>query len=248
MQNKYTADIGDYSKYGLLRALLPKDYKLGLVWYLVPDEQHLKDGRHINYLSENKFRYCDPKLFEILQKIISSDKRNISVIEQSKILPENTVFFSEYLSYDNIKANTLSGRQERILLRDKWLVRALETVKDCDVVFLDPDNGLETPSVKKHLKKAGKYVFYDEVKKFLSITDTLIIYQHFSRHGDHISQIREKEKILQELAGNSYKFLSLRFRPYSQRVYFILTRSKDIIDKIEKFINSEWKQCFELMK
>ncbi len=43
MQDRYTADIGDFGKYGLLRALCsPVDDGsnawLGLVWYLVPDE------------------------------------------------------------------------------------------------------------------------------------------------------------------------------------------------------------------
>ena len=31
------------------------NYQLGIVWYLVPDENHLNDGRHIDYLSNLDF-------------------------------------------------------------------------------------------------------------------------------------------------------------------------------------------------
>lgn len=38
MQDRYVGDIGDFGKYGLLRALCAHDLSLGVVWYLVPDE------------------------------------------------------------------------------------------------------------------------------------------------------------------------------------------------------------------
>ena len=54
MQNMYVGDIGDYGKYGLLKAIMPSISKLGIVWYLVTDENHLNDGKYIDYLSELK--------------------------------------------------------------------------------------------------------------------------------------------------------------------------------------------------
>ena len=51
MQNRYVGDLGDFGKYGLLRALcVPGDalggpeLSLGIVWYLVPDETRTGDG------------------------------------------------------------------------------------------------------------------------------------------------------------------------------------------------------------
>ena len=42
MQNRYVGDIGDFGKYGLLRAHFGRKYqiplRLGVVWYLFPDE------------------------------------------------------------------------------------------------------------------------------------------------------------------------------------------------------------------
>ncbi len=38
MKNQYVADIGDYGKYGLLRFLARKGIKVGVNWYLTPDD------------------------------------------------------------------------------------------------------------------------------------------------------------------------------------------------------------------
>lgn len=52
MQDKYFGDIGDFAKYGLLRAVVAGDpqLRLGVLWYRVPDENLNRDGRHIEYL------------------------------------------------------------------------------------------------------------------------------------------------------------------------------------------------------
>ena len=46
MQNRYTGDIGDFSKLGLLRALSNAGLSIGLNWYLTPNETHNEDGKH----------------------------------------------------------------------------------------------------------------------------------------------------------------------------------------------------------
>jgi len=50
MQNLYTGDIGDYAKYSLLRAL-GRSCRLGVAWYLFPDENNKKDGRFCSSLA-----------------------------------------------------------------------------------------------------------------------------------------------------------------------------------------------------
>ncbi len=64
MQNKYVGDIGDFVKLSMLRALAP-GHKLGVAWWLFPDENHNNDGRHIDYLRHPaRWRAFDPKLFD----------------------------------------------------------------------------------------------------------------------------------------------------------------------------------------
>lgn len=56
MQNRYTGDIGDFGKLGLLRVLQESGLTIGVNWYLVPDENHNSDGRHVQYLENAD--YC----------------------------------------------------------------------------------------------------------------------------------------------------------------------------------------------
>ena len=51
MQDRYTGDIGDFGKLGLLR-WLSTSLSIGVNWYLVPDESHNGDGRHTNYVTQ----------------------------------------------------------------------------------------------------------------------------------------------------------------------------------------------------
>ena len=51
MQNRYIGDIGDFAKYGLIRAITGIQ-KIGIAWYLYPDESHNKGGRRIGYLDK----------------------------------------------------------------------------------------------------------------------------------------------------------------------------------------------------
>ena len=86
-QNRYVGDIGDYLKLGILRALSP-GYRLGVAWWLFPDEVHNGDGRHIGYLNRpEQWRHFDPDLFDILVGVVSSGQRNVRALEASNILP-----------------------------------------------------------------------------------------------------------------------------------------------------------------
>ena len=81
MQNRYVGDIGDYLKLGILRALSP-GYRIGLAWWLYPDESHNRDGRHIGYLHRpDQWRHYDPELFDVLAQIVSTDQRDIRALE-----------------------------------------------------------------------------------------------------------------------------------------------------------------------
>ena len=62
MQNRYTGDIGDFSKLGLLRALRNAGLSIGLNWYLTPDETHNSNGRHVSCLDQDEYRKCDEEL------------------------------------------------------------------------------------------------------------------------------------------------------------------------------------------
>ena len=62
MRDRYVGDIGDFAKYGLLRAI-GKGKRLGVAWYLCvgneaprvdSEEVSTGDGRHTAYLKSHK--------------------------------------------------------------------------------------------------------------------------------------------------------------------------------------------------
>jgi hypothetical protein len=83
MQNRYVGDIGDYLKLSILRTLSP-GYRLGVAWWLFPDEAHNGDGRHVGYLNRpDQWRHFDPKLFDALRRVVSSGQRNVRALQAS---------------------------------------------------------------------------------------------------------------------------------------------------------------------
>lgn len=96
MQNRYVGDLGDYGKYALLRAVCTPSnnlaLRLGVAWYLFPNENHNNDGRHITYLKSGLYRDLDPDLHDTLSELVNSDRRSVSEIRNAAIMPQNTVF------------------------------------------------------------------------------------------------------------------------------------------------------------
>ena len=100
MQDRYAGDIGDFGKYGLLRALCGEDLRLGVLWYRVPDEKGNNDGRHTAYVHSRRgtsFEECDPELFAIMRTIVCGGTRSIAEVEKSGALPHDTLYFPRAL-------------------------------------------------------------------------------------------------------------------------------------------------------
>ena len=164
MRDRFIGDEGDFCKYGLLRALAgvqPKEtdeLSLGIVWYRVPESR-------IKYLDDPKtFRGCDPPLFNVLTEVVKSNPRTIAGIQQTPIWPRGTVFFDKP-----------AVRRVPSAENDPWLDEAVEKVGKCDLVFLDPDTGLEKRS--KDLVDV-EHCSYKDVRRFWDQGASLVVYQH----------------------------------------------------------------------
>jgi hypothetical protein len=232
MQNRYVGDIGDFCKYGLLRYMFGEsDLRLGVNWYLMPDETHTNDGKYIEYLGSPEFRNCDPLLFEKLRQLVSADKRRISFIEQDDLLPVNTLFYS-------VPVPIGLGLNH---LRQEWFVKSLQVLRSCNVLFLDPDNGLEVASFYSGSGKAGKYVLYQEIVKYYQAGFSLIIYNHRdrSKEADYFKRFAK----ISEMIDKRTIMPILRFSRYSVRDYaFVIQDDKmdDITASLLNFIRSPW--------
>jgi len=191
MRDNYVGDVGDFYKYALLRRLCghtdvsqPKR-KLGVVWYLYPDPCKETDGLHLDYLNEDKrekFRPVDPELYDALEQLVQEDARSVREVERRAILPRDTCYYAVPLSFSGQEKGAQAAIESRIRYREQWLQGALTATEGCDLVFFDPDNGLEVKSTAYHHDKGAKFAFYRELLPFWERGQSLVIYQHRNRH------------------------------------------------------------------
>ncbi|MBF0290825.1 MAG: hypothetical protein HQK86_01565 [Nitrospinae bacterium] len=245
MQHRYAGDVGDFGKFFLLRRLAHAlNLRLGVIWYLFPDESHNNDGRHINYFDKTRFHNIDNELLKILRDVSSlNEKRSVRMLESVNVAPAGSVFFSDYTFAPDNQNLKLSPLQERGRLRKDWVKSALSTVSTCPMVFLDPDNGIEPVSgVSRNSKLAGKYALMDEITAFAAHHRVTVIYHHLGRQGKHVEQQRFHGERLANIGIRDKTVMSVRFSAYSPRAYFIIAEdkvSKTIWGELEKLTSSE---------
>lgn len=258
MQDRYTGDVGDFGKYGLLRALRgnePEHLRLGVIWYRtnrsIVEADPTGDGRHTSYLdskNEPRFRGCDAPLYDALRGLVRNNDRRVAAIAKSGLLGVDTRFHETFVPV--LRAGV--RREEKLYARQKWMESALRSTHDCQVVFLDPDNGLEAESVPKTSSRAPKYAYLDEVKAIHRRRQSLVVYHHLSRQGTHREQVVGWRDRLQRELGHADIF-ALRFRRGTARAFFIVANGGHSLllrERIEALVESPWGQSehFELVQ
>jgi len=169
MKNQYFGDINDYKKYSLLRFLSRYgQIETVICWVLTHDDDG-SDGNRVKYLQQpDKWRGYDPALYDYLREyVFRRGIRDVKIIETPDILT-NCRFYSEIIE-DNIE------------LREVYFNRFLEFAKGADLIFFDPDNGLEVKSVPLGRTNSSKYLYWSEVKISYKAGHSILIYQHFPR-------------------------------------------------------------------
>lgn len=237
MQDRYTGDIGDFGKLGLLRTLQAQGFTIGVNWYLTPDEDHNEDGKYTKYLDDEMYRKCDEALWLELKQIVEADQRKVSALQNDRIL--QAVFFDETLDFAGKK------KTERILSREEWHKQAIDQLSEVDVVFVDPDNGLVVPSAEGRPKE-NKYVKPDELKAYYRKGSTVIYYQHKARRQDDF-YIDQHKKLIKSQGLEGAFGLGLKFKTTSQRYYFFILQPqhREIIEKaVKEMISSAWGDHF----
>lgn len=228
MRDNYVGDIGDYVKYGLLRSLSAHTgLRLGVVWYLYPDPCKETDGRHLDYLSaakEHLYRQCDPELYDKLRDLIAANDRTVAAVKRRKLLPKDTLFFEAPLSLSGLPKGTGKAQLKREHMRRQWLAQALAHTEAADLIFLDPDNGLEVRSTAYHQDKGPKFAFYREVEQFWNRGQSLVLYQHATREGIE-QQIRSRSAELRNHL-NTKAVYAVYLPSHSGRIFFIVPQPK----------------------
>lgn len=169
MKNQYVADINDFRKYGLIRSLLTgSSLACGVFWMLTDDDTG-NDGNILKYLDKTtSSESLDPELFQKLKHMVHTFKdRTVARIQQEAILPR-TLYVEDLIPDDAPK-------------RDAIFKSGMSRLAECDLIFFDPDNGLEIKSKRKGQKNSNKFLYLSEVQHAYSLGQSLLIYQHFPR-------------------------------------------------------------------
>lgn len=260
MQNRYTGDVGDLGKHGLLRYLsghMADDHgaqlHVGLLWYFHHDEIHVGnrqringDGGHIAYLrrtatdDKDEYRNCDPDLWESLRDLVYRNARCIHCAEQAGLLPEGTQFYDAPLVY--LPGSSTKLRRE---MRAHWFRQALLRVNLADIVCCDPDNGIGRQELM-HRDTGTKYTFMSDLQALWNRGQSLVVYHHLGR-SDHDTQALEKAGELSESLEGNPGVVPLIFSKGSPRVFLVAIRPEHadpISERIDRFLDGPWAAHF----
>jgi hypothetical protein len=164
VKHQYVGDINDYRKYALLRALSAGGMnRIGVCWMLTPDD----GGTHGGMVEwPEEWRGFDHPVSDLLKSINRQpERRNLRSIEQSGLI--DATFHSEMLP-------------QAVEKRAAYMAACRSKFANTDLVFFDPDNGLEV-ALQKGRRNSSKYLYLDEVAALYSSGKSLMIYQHFPR-------------------------------------------------------------------
>ncbi len=237
MQNRYAGDIGDYGKFGLLRSLGSTGFRIGVNWYLTPDETHNNDGRCVSYLQDDVLCPGDDELRRKLRPIVAG-QRSVAALERAGLL--DAVFYHAPLDS--------RAAVDRTASRSEWHANALDCLAGANLIFLDPDNGLMVPSAEGTVKE-NKYVKLSEIADYCRRNASVIWYQHKARrldafYWDQFQEILNLEDF-QDMSGVGLKFCTV-----SQRYYFILMQPEHrgiLSAQVSKFLDTPWKNHFSVL-
>ncbi|MGI5953931.1 hypothetical protein [Dysosmobacter sp.] len=237
MQDRYAGDIGDFAKFGLLKALLAEGFSLGVNWYHADPPENERDKGTGDFLHEDgrhpidlKYFMCDEPLAKALRKIAESDARSIAQLEEAVLLnPTKTVYYDEVIS--------VSGRSQ-------WHKDALQALASCELVFLDPDTGLNVKSYGKGAAKSVKYVWDHELSDYLCRGQSVVLYQHRQHKALEVYFSEFRQRFL-AMEGVAHKPVFVLTCPKGTvRDYFLFAANEEhaarISSALRKMVEGPW--------
>jgi hypothetical protein len=215
MQVGQIGGAGDFGKFALLRHLM-KDRRLAVCWYLTGESSGMKDrDRHFDYLKRpDDFRHFDPEVFDRLVEFDGGSRAPadpLTELHTSKIL-QNAIFLRQQVP-------------PRASLRRQWLDALVGSVRGTDLVFLDPDAGIQgkrlTPS----------HVALAEIAALRSPGRVLIIGHQQSGRRSEVKFIADQ---MRSLGCDPVEIIRLRL--FTSRFYVIADHDSAMTELIATFV------------
>jgi hypothetical protein len=226
MKNQYFGDVNDYRKYGLLRLLTGRgSISAAICWMLTQDDTR-RDGGRISYLHQpEQWSRFDRHLYDLLHDcVVRRNLRSVRELEAPHLL-SNCRFFIENLA-DNGS------------LRREYFCRFLEFARGADLLFFDPDNGMEVATTPRGRTGSSKYLYWDEATQFFGARHSLLLYQHFPHENHDRFTRRMAESFCRRMGvGKVYSYTT------ENVVFFLLPQREheDHFIKVNALVDENWR-------
>ena len=191
MKNQYFGDVNDYRKYGLLRVFANQAaFNIGVCWMLTPDDER-RDGNRTGYLDRHEeFARFDAVLFHKLHDCVRANgRRSVGLLERAGLL-KNTLY------WDRLVPGSVPERE-------RWLNDMCDRFAKTDLVFFDPDNGVEVKSAPWQQSASPKHLYWRELERVFQRGHSLLVFQHFCRSRRDEFVARLKGELKQRTGGAS---------------------------------------------
>ncbi len=231
MKDQYFGDVNDFRKYGLLRIVTAvSGVRSGVCWLrTAPDGR--RDGEFRDYLHQpGSWRDFDPELYDRLRRLAEPNSTRTTTLAET---------------WDLIPRATYQHRLLTDLASDRatYFAETWHLFRDCPLVFFDPDNGIEVPSVQLGRKGSAKYVYWPELEQASTRGHSILLYQHFPR------QPRD------EFVKSKVRAMSAQLRPSRVHVFrtayvgfFLIPNAahRDMFDSVGEQLKVRWQKQFDV--
>jgi hypothetical protein len=214
MQDRYAGNIGDFGKLALLRCLT-EGRRLAVCWYLCNGEgDDERSSRSFDYLKRpDEFRHLAPEIFDALNEVFAPGRggsRSVAALEASGLLPDAIFHRTEV--------------PRPLVLRRQWGDELVAAVSDADLVFLDPDNGIQGTRL------SPKHVALSELAA-LRRPDRMIVFAQ--RQSGRRSQVSVLARQLWSIGCQRIELV--RFRLIASRFYVVTDHDQTRAERIGEF-------------
>jgi len=157
--------------------------RLAVCWYLAgTDDSAKRDEKHFDYLRRpNDFRHLAPEVFDQLAEYVGGHRActvadPLTALQKSRVL-ESAVFFREEVP-------------KKVSLRPLWVNGLVNSVMGADLVFLDPDNGIQGQRL------TNRHVGLAEIAALRSEGRVLMVGHHQSGRKAEVKYLADRMKSL----------------------------------------------------
>ena len=182
MQIRRVGGVCDFGKFALLRHVM-QGRRLAVCWYVADASDRAKDDeKHFDYLRRpNDFRHLAPEVFDQLTEYVDSRRAStvadpLTALQMTRVL-ESAVFFREEVP-------------KKVALRRLWVGGLVSSMMGADLVFLDPDIGIQGQRL------TNRHVALGEIAALRSNGRVLMICHHQSGRKAEVKYLADRMKSL----------------------------------------------------